>query len=289
LGSRIEKQANGSRPEYPGDGAEDGEDAMDNLQIDGILEKLRSHDAHTILEALIELNRSIPEFNSDTRKELASAVSSLFYIDTVDMPEFTTVVGMAVKVVAGMGPELIPYHLQEMQGTDFKALLCYARVLVALGTDSISPILEACEGSEEDHLLVGAIYALSKIRDESVLKGFPLIVGLCENPAKEVRDTAVRALGKLVQYLPPSCFSPDQRNKAFEALMGATQDSSPGIRAKGVRGLGKMRGQGLLGPETREKALERIRQVLGKHETYSWDTAYIVRREAEEALEHFAD
>jgi len=261
---------------------------MDDIQIDAIFEKLRGHDAHTILEGLIELNRSIPKLDSDTRKKLASAVSSLFYIDTVDMPEFTTVVDMAVKVVAGMGPELIPYHLQEMQGTDFKALLCYARVLAALGTDSINPIVEACERSEENHLLVGAIYALSKIRDESVLKGFPLIVGLCENPAKEVRDTAVRALGKLVQHLPPSCFSPDQRNKAFEALMGATHDSSPGIRAKGVRGLGKMEGRGLLDPQTREKTHERIRQVLGRHENYSWDTAYIVRREAEEALEHFA-
>ncbi len=70
--------------------------------------------------------------------------------------------------------------------------------------------------------------------------------------------------------------------------MGATRDSRPGIRATGVRGLGKMEGRGLLDPKTREKTHERIRQVLGRHETYSWDTAYIVRREAEEALEHFA-
>ena len=261
---------------------------MGNVQMEAILEKLRSHDAHTILEALIELNRSIPKLDNDARQMLASAVSSLFYIDTVDMPEFTTVVDMAVKVVAGMGPELIPYHLQEMQGTDFKALLCFSRVLAALGTESINPIVEACERTEENHLLVGAIYALSKIRDESVLKGFPLIVALCENPAKEVRDTAVRTLGKLVEHLHPSCFSADQREQAFEALMAATHDSSPGIRAKGVRGLGKMEARGLLDPQTRERTHERIRQVLGRHETYSWDTAYIVRREAEEALEHFS-
>jgi HEAT repeat protein len=260
---------------------------MGDVQMEAVLEKLRSHDAHAILETLIELNRSIPKLDSDARKMLASAVSSLFYIDTVDLPEFSTVVDMAVKVVAGMGTELIPYHLQEMQGTDFKALLCFARVLAALGTESINPIIEACEGSEENHLLVGAVYALSKIRDESVLKGFPLIVVLCENPAKEVRDTAVRALGKLVQHLPPSCFSPDQRQEAFEALMSATHDPSPGIRAKGVRGLGKMEGRGLLNAQSRERTQERIRQVLGRHETYCWDTAFIVRKEAAEALEHF--
>jgi hypothetical protein len=260
---------------------------MQDNQLEEIEQKLRAQDPHTILETLIELNRSIPKLDPDARERLASAVTSLFYIDTVDMPEFTTVVDMGVKVVAAMGPELIPYHLQEMQGTDFKALLCFARVLAALGTDSINPIVEACEGSEETHLLVGAIYALSKIRDASVLKGFPLIVGLCKSPEKELRDTAVRALGKLVQHLPPSCFTPDQTEKAFEALMSATHDSSPGIRAKGVRGLGKMESRGLLNTQNREGTQERIRQVLGRHETYSWDTAYIVRREAEEALAYF--
>jgi HEAT repeat protein len=263
------------------------EDTMEDNPLEQIEQKLRSQDPHTILETLVELNRSIPKLDRDDRERLASAVSSLFYIDTVDMPEFTTVVDMAVKVVAGMGPDLIPYHLQEMQGTDFKALLCFARVLAALGTESINPIVEACEASDETHLLIGAVYALSKIRDESVLKGFPLIVGLCKNPAKELRDTAVRAVGKLVEHLPPSCFTSDQTEEAFEALMAATHDSSPGIRAKAMRGLGKMEGRGLLNAETRERTQERIRQVLGQHETYSWDTAYIVRREAEEALEHF--
>jgi len=261
---------------------------MDDTRLKAIQEKLGAQDPHTILEALIELNRSIPEIGSDLRLKTALAVSSLFYIDTVDMPEYTSVVDMAVRVVAGMGPELIPYHLQEMQGTDFKALLCFARVLAALGVESINPIVEACEGSEETHLLVGAIYALSKIRDESVMKGFPLVAELCKHPAKEVRDTAVRALGKLTEHLPPTCFSPTQREEAFSAMMTATNDPSPGIRAKGIRGLGKMRNRGLLNARNCERTQERIRQVLGQHETYCWDTAYIVRKEAEEALKYFS-
>ncbi len=261
---------------------------MDDVQVEAFLDRLRSHDAHEVLETLIEVNRSIPKLDDEARKKLASAVSSLFYIDTVDLPEFITVVDMAVRVSAGMGPDLITYHLQEMQGTDFKALLCFARVLAALGTDSINPIVEACKDSEESHLLVGAVYALSKIRDASVMKGFPLIAGLCGNPEKEVRDTAVRTLGKLIEHLPPSCFSPDQKAEAFEALLTATYDSSPGIRAKGVRGLGKMAIRGLLDTENRARSQDRLRQVLGKHDTFAWDTAYIVRKEAEEALEHFA-
>ncbi len=260
---------------------------MDDVLIAEIHEKLCAHDAHTVLEGLIDLNRSIPKLDKEARERFAAAASALFYIDTFDMPEFTPVVDMAVKVVAGMGSELIPYHLQEMQGTDFQSLLCFARVLAALGTESVHPILQACEDSEESHLLVGAVYALSKIRDESVLKGFPLIVDLCKSPAKELRDTAVRALGKLFEHLPSSCFSTDQNRQAFESLMKATYDSSPGIRAKGVRALGKMEDRGLLGDKARRRAEVRMHQVLGRHENYTWDTAYIVRREAEEALGHF--
>jgi len=261
---------------------------MGDIDMETIQERLRAQAPRPNLETLIDLNRPIPRLDSEARKTLASTVSSLFYIDTVDLPDFSTVVDLAVKVVAGMGPGLIPYHLQEMQGTDFKALLCFSRVLAALGTDSINPIVETCKGSAEKHLLVGAVYALSKIRDESVLTGFPLIVGLCGNVSKEVRDTAVRALGKLIEHLPPSCFSADQRERAFETLMAATCDSSPGIRAKGVRGLGKMENRGLLNPAMRERTQRRIRQVLGRQETNVWDTAYIVRREAQEALEYFA-
>lgn len=262
---------------------------MGDIQMERIYEQLRAKDLHTVLETLFELNRKIPDLDEALRRQLASAVSALFYVDTVDMPEFTTVLDVAVKTVAAMGPELIPHHLLEMRGTDFKALFCFSRVLSALGPQAIDPILECCEGTEETHLLVGAIYALSKIRDASVAKGFPLVVRLCANPEKEVRDTAVRALGKLIEYLPPSSFSPGDQETAFETLMAATRDPNPGIRAKGVRGLGKMAGQGLLGPERFKKAKERIRQVLGKQRAYSWDTAFIVRREAEEALEHFAD
>ncbi len=262
---------------------------MGEIQWERVYERLRAKDPHTVIETLVELNREIPHIDIGPRRQIASAVSALFYIDTVDMPEFATVVDMAVNTVASMGPELIPHHLLEMRGTDFKALFCFSRVLSALGSRAIDPILEGCEGTEETHLLVGAIYALSKIRDPSVVKGFPLVVRLCTSPAREVRDTAVRALGKFMESLPPGSFSPEDRVWAFDTFMAAARDPNPGIRAKAVRGLGKMAGKGLLDPERFKSAKERIRQILGKHRTYSWDVAFIVRREAEEALENFTD
>ena len=82
---------------------------------------------------------------------------------------------------------------------------------------------------------------------------------------------------------------PEDREQAFGSFMTATRDPNPGIRAKAVRGLGKMAGGGLLDREHFKKAEGRIRQVLGMQKAYSWDTAFIVRKEAEEALEHFMD
>lgn len=259
---------------------------MKENQLTAICERLRGNDPHVVLEALIELSRSIPELGGEDRRKLASTVSNLFCIDTVSLPEFTSVVDMAVRVVTAMGPALIPHHLEEMRGTDFKGLFCFARVLAALGTESVKPILEACDGADDDHLLVGALYALTKIRDESVMKGFPLIVDLCNSPKSEVRDAAVGTLGELVEHLPSLCFSQKQRKRAFEALLAATRGPTPGTRAKGVRGLGKMADKGLLSAQARQRTLNRIRQVLGRHKGYTWDTAYIVRKEAEEAMGH---
>jgi hypothetical protein len=55
-----------------------------------------------------------------------------------------------------------------------------------------------------------------------------------------------------------------------------------------MRSLGKMAAVGLLNRRQRTVLEGTILSALGRSESYSWDHAYIVRREAEEALRHLA-
>jgi hypothetical protein len=77
-----------------------------------------------------------------------------------------------------------------------------------------------------------------------------------------------------------------QRAEMFEALFRAVSDVHSAVRAKAVRSLGKMARAGCLGPQQEDRVGVSILSILGRGEAHEWDRAYIVRREAEEALSH---
>jgi len=259
---------------------------LENQALDPIYRRLRGDDPDGIMEAIFDLKKALPDLDRGLHEEIASALSSLFYIDTTDRPDLGPVVDQAVRVVAAMGPHLIPHHLEEMKGTDLKALFCFARVLAEIGPDAVEPVLNFVNEADDPHLLVGAIYGISKIKDESTAQALPAIVVKCYHADGEVRDTAVRAVGKLAVQVDKSNFDDSCIEKMFEALMKATHDREPGVRAKGVRGLGSFARAGLLSDPRVSEATARVLQIVGQHDHYHWDRAFIVRREAEEALEH---
>jgi hypothetical protein len=259
---------------------------MNSQNLDPIYRRLRGDDPDEVMEAVFDLKKTLPDLDRGLDEEVASALASLFYIDTNDRPDLRGVVDQAIHVVAAMGPELIPHHLDEMKGTDFKALLCYGRVLSEIGSEAVDPVLQALKESEDPNLIVGAIYGLSKITHDSAVRAIPAILEICDHPDGEVRDTAVRAVGKLALLVEKEQFSSEERTAMYDSLVRATTDKEPGVRAKGVRGLGVMARTGLLNEEQKSAAEARVRQIVGQHDHYHWDRAFIVRREAEEALEH---
>ena len=66
-------------------------------------------------------------------------------------------------------------------------------------------------------------------------------------------------------------------------------DAQPAVRAKAVRSLGKLVRAAYLSPAQEERVRLAILRVLGRDEAHEWDRAFIVRREAEEALRHLED
>jgi hypothetical protein len=100
----------------------------------------------------------------------------------------------------------------------------------------------------------------------------------------ELRDTATRAIGKFVEYIPAGQLPDDIRNAFMSQLERNLGDDSPGIRAKAARSLGKLARYGHLTRDQRAGLKLRLQRVLGQDEGYEWDRAYIVRKEAQEAL-----
>jgi len=80
---------------------------------------------------------------------------------------------------------------------------------------------------------------------------------------------------------------PEELRERFkERLHVNLADSSSGIRAKAIRSLGKLGRYGHLTEAEREKLRDLCHLTLGTDENHEWDRAYIVRKEAAEALRH---
>lgn len=254
-----------------------------------LYDRLQATASDELLAAIIDVRRAIPEMDQEQRAEASSALATLFYVDPSDRPDLEPVVDQAMKAVVAMGPELIPHHLEEMTGVDFHALFRYAQMLAHFGERAVDQIVETIEKSDDPHLIAGGIYALSKIHDPSRLKALTMILEQCKSAETDVRTAAVRALGKYVEHLPPESLNNAQRCSVFNALLAATTDQQPAIRAKAVRGLGKMARADIINKTQREKARERVEEILGNRDAEQWDRAFIARREANEAREYLAE
>jgi HEAT repeat protein len=259
-----------------------------STDLTGLYERLQATASDELLAAIIDVRRAIPEMSHEQKAEAASALATLFYVDPSDRPDLEPVVQQAMKAVVAMGPELIPHHLDEMRGVDFQAMFRYAQMLAEFGEQAVDSIVATLEGTDDPHTIAGGIYALSKVRDPSRVRALPLILQHCEAEDAELRAGAVRALGKYVEHLPPDALNNAQRCSMFDALTKATTDVQPVIRAKAIRGLGKMARVGVLNKAQTSRVAERVEEILGNRDSEQWDRAFVVRREANEAREYLA-
>ena len=141
--------------------------------------------------------------------------------------------------------------------------------------------------TEDDHYSRSfALFAVGKIRDPQVRDALPEVIGSLMHPDKEVRDSAARALGKIAEHVGPELVAEPRRAEMFEALFRTLSDVHSAVRAKSIRSLGKMARAGYLTPDEVDRTLTAVLRILGRDEAYEWDRAYLVRREAEEALSH---
>jgi hypothetical protein len=102
----------------------------------------------------------------------------------------------------------------------------------------------------------------------------------------ELRDTATRALGKLSESIPPDQLSAELKRLFLERLHCNVADPVVSVRSKAIRSLGKMAKCGHLTATEREQLGSTCRRILGTDADGEWDRAFIVRKEAEEALKY---
>lgn len=245
---------------------------------------LRSRDRETVENAVRDLGAQLPELPPAGFRAAVEALCSLFYIDTYDRPDLEPALDSVVAVLARQGTKTVPLLLEFMEGSDIKSHIYLATTLGQIGQPALAALRRVAATAEDAYGRSFALFAIGKIQDAAVHEALPEVVGSLLHPDKEVRDSAARVLGKIAEIVPPATLSERRRHEVFEALFRALDDRQPAVRAKVVRSLGKLACAGYLDDAETDHLRRALRRLLGEDEAYDWDRAYIVRREAEEAL-----
>jgi HEAT repeat protein len=154
-----------------------------------------------------------------------------------------------------------------------------------MGADAIEPLMAKYqEASTGPACRSFVLYAMGKIKSPQIVRAAPLALEAAQSTDLELRDTATRAIGKLAESIPPADLPEELKQGFVETLQANLADPNPGIRSKAVRSLGKLAKYGHLDQEELDKLKSVCELILGVDGSFDWDRAYVVRKEAKEAL-----
>lgn len=235
-------------------------------------------------EGLRLIEMEISKVDPSEAKPLFEMVSALFYIDTLDHPELVSILDEAVSLTVRFGAWVIPILIDNLDEGDIKAQWAAAHVLGRIGEDAIKPLMKAYTSTDNQSLRAFILYAMGKIKSSQIEQVVPMAINAARSNNLELRDTACRALGKIIESIPPDSLSQDLKRQFLECLYGNLSDTNASVRSKTVRSLGKMAKYGHLTDSESKILITVCRRIIGIDENNDWDRAFVVRREAEEAL-----
>lgn len=248
---------------------------------------LASADADDVERGLETIRAHMHRMTEEEGGRFLEMVSALFYVDPLDRPDLVPALENAIALVGSFGKWAIPALIQNLEAGDVKAQMAVAQVLGRMGADAITPLVtEYHQTCPEASCRAFILYALGKVKSPQIIEAVPVALEAAASPEVELRDSATRALGKFVESIPAGHLPAGLHQKAVEQLQANLADTSPAIRAKAVRSLGKLAKYGHLTHDECSSLAETFRHLLGEDEHFAWDRAYVVRKEAKEALQY---
>ena len=255
-----------------------------------------THDGVTVARE-IELSDPFENMGAQLLKEAATKTNDV----AGDGTTTATVLAQAIvleglkNVAAGANPmdlkrgidKAVEALVENLDQGDIKAQMASAEALGRIGADAIDPLIEKYRGTDEPDTLAFVLYGLGKIKSPQVARAADLALDGAGSGNLELRDTATRAIGRFAESIPAGELPGDILDGYYDILRTNLADPHKAVKAKALRSLGKLARFGHL-DDDRKRTLRGIAlNLLGEDDEFHWDRAYVVRKEAQEALEAF--
>ncbi|MCP4546907.1 MAG: HEAT repeat domain-containing protein [bacterium] len=249
------------------------------------IEALLASDNLTELEEGLKLiKEKISQVGATEARPLLEMITSVFYIDTLERPDLAPILEEAITLLVGFGDWVIPVLIDQLDAGDIKAQIVISYALGRMGADVIEPLLNEYHNSNDPALQSFILYAMGKIKSPQISAAIEVGLVAMRSRDRELRDTATRAIGKFVESIPVGAIQDVALHEMIMNLRNNLGDNDSGIRAKAIRSMGKLAKYGHLQDNDLNALNDTLLLILGYDESFEWDRAYLVRKEAEEAL-----
>ncbi len=248
-----------------------------------LYEAIRTNDPIIVRKAVANIEGNIEKLDPEQIPEAVEVMASLFYIDLGDKPDYVTAVEESVATIAAIGDPAVPVLMRLLGESDLKANLMIGRTLGRIGPGAYGDLKDLFYKSVYPWQRCLALFGLAKMHEAALMEIFPDVVRSLDDSDREVRDTAARTVGRIIDTFKPGQLPRDIVSHAFEMLINRLQDFGAVVRAKAVRSIGKMARNNYLDTEQLDLALESVNGILGNNGN-ECDPFFLVRKEAEETL-----
>ena len=162
---------------------------------------LRSREASKLEAACNSARKHAASFSDSQIQEVADGLTSLFNLEPATHPEFAPVVSCAMDTLAAMGPKVVKVLVQDLADSDLDVNSLITQTLAKLGRPATVELIQEFRNNSDPYRRSTALFALSLINDPALIEVFPEVVSALDHDNPELRDTAARAIGNMVECL----------------------------------------------------------------------------------------
>lgn len=254
-------------------------------RINSIIAKISSQNTEQLKAALAEVSMCA-DLATDERRELAAAVSTVFYRDHAGDEELAQLINQSESVLASLGAEVAEWIIEQLVEADAESAEHFAGALGQIGAPVVDLLRSWFDTSRgNDYAQINLLLAAGRFTDPSIARILPEALRCAESANKQVKSAAFYSMGRIFNRIPPETISDADRSTLFDTLFAGLSDPSALVRRHAVRAIGKGVRNSYFTPEQVEKSHNAFRAILGM-DHFDWDDAFIVRSEAEYQLHY---
>jgi len=259
-------------------------------RVQEISKKLSTQTEASIKEGLDQI-KLIEDFTAEEKIALAGALTSVFYHFT--HTERFRALRMSVHVengIASFGEEVIPFIFNEIIEADGESAAYLGKSFAKIGKPGIDYLLGEWDHHRENRgALINLTQTLSNYKFSEIQEAIPFVLAANKGKNFHLTSMSLCTIGRWIEKSDSTVIDRTLVNNLFDHAFSFLSSTQPLVRRSAVRALGKMCRKKLLCVEREKKTKNAFLAIEGKDGQYSWDDAYIVRKEAELYLKYMEE